>query len=117
MTTEEYRQYRTRTAGSPNYTQEDMIECLLCHKFYVFLGSHVRQTHKMLMLDYKKQFGLDTKRGRTAGQFRELKNKTNKGVKNLKLGAKYRFVIGDVRAGRYTRSMETINRLKHVSIT
>lgn len=63
------------------------------------------------MLDYKAKFGLDTKRGRTKGKFRELKNKTNKGIKNLVAGAPYRFKPGDKRAGKYTRSKETQDRL------
>jgi hypothetical protein len=62
------------------------------------------------MRDYKKHFGLDTKRGRTAGVYRELKRKTNRNIKNLKLGKKYRFKKGD-RVGLYTRSEETKQRL------
>src|SRR3990172_3498765 len=110
--TEYYREYRRRKEGKPDYSEEDMEECLLCHKRYVFVGGHVRLAHHLLMADYKKDFGLDMKRGRTRGQFRELKNKTNRGVKNLACGAMYRFKKNDIRAGRYTRSKETEDRLR-----
>lgn len=109
--TEYYRHYRNRKQGKPSYTEADMMKCLLCNESFVFLGAHVYQTHKILMLDYKKQFGFDIKRGQTKGQYRELKNKTNRGIKNLKLGAKYRFVKGDKKAGKYERSQETLERL------
>lgn len=109
--TEYYRQYRARKEGKPDYTIDDMIKCLLCGKLFVFVGNHVRIKHKITMLEYKIQFGLDTKKGRTTGKFRELKNKTNKGVKNLEAGAKYRFIKGDPTAGKYKRSPETLARL------
>ena len=109
--TEYYRQYRARKEGKPDYTIDDMIQCLICGKYFVFVGNHVRIKHQITMLEYKKQFGLDTKKGRTKGQFQELKRKTNKGVKNLEAGAEYRFVKHDPKAGRYKRSPETLARL------
>lgn len=113
--TEYYREYRAKHDGKPIYTDEDMEECLICHEKYVFLGGHIRMGHKMLMSDYKLQFGLDRKRGRTHGQFKERKRKAvfeNRTIENLKQGAKYRFVPGDKSAGNYHRSKETIERLK-----
>ena len=114
--TEYYREYRAKKEGKPTYTENDMEECLFCHKKFVFLGSHIRQTHKMYMADYKLEFGLDRKRGRTHGQYKELKRKKvfeTGTVKNLEKGKKYRFVPGDKSAGRYERSPETIRRLKN----
>jgi len=113
--TEYYREYRAKKEGKPTYYDEDMEKCLICHKKYVFLGSHVRQTHKIYMQEYKLQFGLDRKRGRTRGQFRELKRKSvfdTGTIENLKQGAKYRFIPGDKSAGKYQRSPETMRRLK-----
>ena len=109
---EYYRQYRTKKEGKPSYTIDDMIKCLICDKLFVFVGSHIRQKHKITMLEYKLQFGLDTKKGKTKGQFKKLKNKTNKGIKNLEVGKKYWFVKNDPKAGRYTRSKETLKRLR-----
>lgn len=111
MNAEYYRQYRAKKEGKPEYTEADMVECLLCGQHFVFVGNHIRQKHKMLMLDYKIKFGLDTKRGQTIGQFRKLKNKTNRGINNLKAGIKYRFKKGD-KVGIYIRSKETQDRLK-----
>lgn len=106
-----YREYRRRKEGKPDYNQEDMVKCLLCGTWFILLGAHVWQTHKMYMLDYKIKFGLDTKRGRTVGQFRKLKQETNRGLENLEAGASYRFNKGD-RVGIYKRSEETIERLR-----
>ena len=113
---EYYRQYRARKFGKPNYTQQDMEKCLICRVYFVFLGAHVYQKHQLLMEDYKNIFGLDKKRGRTKGQFRLLKAKTNKGIKNLRKGKQFRFVKGDKVAGRYVRSKETQRRLRKQSL-
>jgi hypothetical protein len=108
---EYYREYRQRKFKKPHYVKKDMVVCLICHDFFVFLGAHIYQTHNMLMIDYKKHYGLDTKRGRTRGKFKELKRETNRNIENLKGGAKFRFVPKDKKAGRYTRSKETLERL------
>jgi len=105
------RNYRARKDGKPDYTEEDMTECLVCQGKFVFLGAHVYQTHKIYMHDYKKQFGLDIKKGRTRGQFKKLKADTNKGVANLEKGKQYRFKKGH-KIGVYERSKETMNRLQ-----
>ena len=66
------------------------------------------------MLEYKLQFGLDLKLGRTKGKYRALKSKEVKktgNIKNLEKGKAYRFQKGD-RVGVYDRSPETIERLK-----
>ncbi len=106
-----YRDYRRRKEGKPDYTEADMIKCLLCSKLFVFLGCHVYQTHHIKMAEYKLKFGLDRKRGKTIGKFRALKAKTNRGVNNLEKGKKFWFVKGDKQAGRYDRSLETKERL------
>lgn len=110
--TEYYREYRRKNGGY-DYDLEDMIQCLVCRQYFIFLGTHVRYAHKEFtnMKDYKKHFGLDTKRGITAGKFKEVKRETNKGIKNLEAGKKYRFVKGDPRAGKYIRSEQTLKRI------
>lgn len=108
--TEYYREYRAKKEGKPVYQEADLITCLICQKKFVFVGAHVWQAHKWYMIEYKKHFKLDTKRGRTTGQFKELKNKTNKGVNNLAKGAKYRFKLGQ--STNYQRSQETLDRLR-----
>lgn len=113
--TEYYREYRAKHDGKPLYSEEDMEKCEICGKLFIFLGVHVFRTHKMYMADYKIEYGLDRKRGRTRGQFRELKRKRvfeTRTVENLKAGKKYRFVPGDKTAGKYERSPETKARLK-----
>lgn len=108
--TEYYREYRLRKFGKPDYNQEDMEQCLLCNKWFVMVGGHVFQTHKMFMHEYKAKFSLDRKRGRTHGKFRQLKAETNRNITNLQQGKKYRWGKG-AKIGTYQRSQETLARL------
>lgn len=40
---------------------DNAIQCLICGKEFLHLGSHIWHRHKILAKDYKAQFGLDYK--------------------------------------------------------
>ena len=75
---------------------------------------HIYQTHKMTTKEYKKEFGLDTKKGILPEDLRKLKAKKvfeNKTIENLKKGRKFWFKKGSKTAGKYPRSQQSIKRL------
>lgn len=94
------------------------VQCLICKKWYVQVGTHVVQIHGVSAREYRENFDLERKRGVVPKWYREMKGEqaiNNGTVVNLKQGAKFRFVKGDTRAGRYTRSQITMERLKKLS--
>lgn len=91
------------------------IKCTICGGYYTQICSHVTQAHGISARDYKEQAGYDVKRGLVPGWYRELKAdicKQNGTIKNLEIGAKYRFKKGD-KVGKYERSEQTLERLSH----
>lgn len=104
-----YRQIRLIASGL------DTIKCLICGRLYRQIGSHVVQAHGLTARQYRELFDLEVKRGMLPPDLRELKASqamSNGTVDNLKKGAKYRFVKGDTRAGKYTRSSVTVEKLR-----
>jgi len=103
---------RDREAMVPS---DKKCQCLICGKWYVQVGSHVHQIHKMSCREYREKFNLEVKRGVTPNWYRKKKGDQaldNGTFNNLKAGAKYRFKKGDDSLGKYNRSPITINRLK-----
>jgi hypothetical protein len=91
------------------------IQCQICGLWYRQVGTHIVQVHKMLAIDYRKEYGFDVKRGQLPDDLRRLKDEyvfENGTVDNLKKGKKYWFKKGDHQAGRYQRSLQTLERLK-----
>lgn len=107
---------RKRSDKAASKPSKNKVQCLICKKWYVQLGSHVVQRHGYESCrQYREEFGLEVKRGVVPGWYRKLKGNTaleNGTFKNLKAGKKYWFKPGDPRAGKYERSQITINRLK-----
>lgn len=100
----------SRSVKRPN-----TIECLICHKWYRQVGSHIFNRHEMTAREYRQEYGFDVKRGQLPPDLRECKAdhvKTNGTVNNLKKGAKYRFKKGQPHIGDYIRSEQTMQRLK-----
>jgi len=107
------RKKRDAEASIPS---PDKCQCLICGKWYVQLGSHVYQVHKMTAREYREYFELEVKRGIVPEWYRKLKGDQaldNETYKNLEKGAKFRFKKGDKTAGRYKRSPVTLERLKN----
>lgn len=116
-----YQPYRTewtrkrndRVASKPSSKK---VKCEICSKYYVQVGTHIVQRHKMTAREYRKELGFDVKRGQIPDWYRVIKSTQAiecGGVKNLKLGKKFWFKKGDKRAGKYKRSEQTLNRLKY----
>jgi len=64
--------------------------------------------------EYREKFDLEVKRGVVPLWYRKLKGDQaleNKTYKNLEAGAKFRFIPGDKKAGKYKRSPITMARL------
>lgn len=96
----------------------DKIRCLICGKWYYQVGTHIWYKHKMTCREYRIMQGLDVKRGLLPSFLRELKAKQvfeNGTVHNLKAGEHFWFKMGDKQAGRYERSEQTMQRLKHLN--
>jgi len=102
---------RDKIASVPD---ENKCQCLICGKWYVQVGSHVRQVHGMTAREYREYFDLEVKRGTTPKWFRKMKGDQalkNGTYKNLDIGAKYRFKKGQKGVGKYERSPITLERL------
>ena len=103
---------RDKLASKPSRKK---IQCLICGKWYRQVCTHVWRAHKIKARDYRKMFGLDIKRGLLPQDLRLLYSEQvfeNGTINNLKNGKKFRFVKGDPRAGKYTRSAQTLERLR-----
>lgn len=92
------------------------IQCHICKGWFVQVCSHVTQKHKMTGRQYRQMLGKDVKKGLIPAWYREIKSEKNlatfdKIVANLKKGKRNWFKKGDLRAGRYVRSEETMERL------
>lgn len=106
-------EHHDRLASQPSTNK---VQCLYCSRWYVQVGSHIQQRHGMTAREYREYYDLERKRGIVPEWYRKQKgDKTlsNKTFLNLKAGAKFRFVKGDKRAGRYERSHVTMERLKN----
>ncbi len=91
------------------------VQCLICGKWYVQLGSHLVQRHGYnTCREYREEFGLEVKRGVVPKWYRKMKGDTtlkNGTYKNLKAGEKYWFKLNDEKAGKYKRSQITLERV------
>jgi hypothetical protein len=102
-----------RIASIPD--PEHKCQCLICGKWYVQVGSHVFLRHGMTGREYREKFDLEVKKGIVPEWYRKLKGDQaldNETFKNLEAGAKFRFVKGDKKAGKYKRSHITLKRLQ-----
>jgi len=77
------------------------VKCLICGKWYVQVGTHIVERHKLLAREYRELYELPVKKGITPIWYKELKGEQaieNGTYKNLKEGKKYHFKKGDKRA-------------------
>lgn len=98
------------------YSEDELIQCKFCGKYFRQIGSHVVQTHKYESArEYREEYGLDVKKGILPEDYRQKKARQAiecGGAKNLKKGSIYWFKKGDTAIGRYKRSKQTLERLK-----
>lgn len=81
------------------------VKCLICGRYYVQVGSHIRQRHGMTAREYREQHELPIKRGILPLWYREKKATQALecgGAENLEKGKKYRYKKGDKRAIKNT---------------
>jgi hypothetical protein len=79
----------------------DKLQCMICGKWYVQIGTHVVQRHKMTAREYREDMGLPLKRGVVPAWYRKEKGETameNGTVENLKIGKKFWYVKDDPKA-------------------
>jgi hypothetical protein len=98
----------------------DKVQCLLCGKWYVQLGTHVFQRYGMTGREYRELFDLEVKRGIVPEWYRKLKGNIaldNNTYKNLEKGANFRFKHGQKGVGVYKRSETTIEWLRNLHKT
>lgn len=80
---------------------DNKLQCLMCHKWYIQVGSHVKQVHKLTAREYREEYELPLKRGVVPIWYRTLKGNQaldNGTYKNLEKGAVKRFKKNDPRA-------------------
>ena len=105
---------RNELASKPD---EAKCQCLICGRWYLQVGSHITQTHKITAREYREEYGFDVKRGQTRGWYKELKSEqayTCGGLVNLLKGIQFWFHKGQKGIGTYKRSKQTLDRLKHL---
>ncbi len=92
----------------------DAVQCLICGKKFIQVGSHIVQAHQMTAREYRQEYGLDVKKGLIKGEYRERKSQSayDNGMdkKLTEWGAKTRFKEGQ--KIYYQRSEQTLERLK-----
>jgi len=96
---------------------DTLIPCAICGRKFRQVGSHVVAVHGYSTArDYRRDFGFDVKKGQLSPKLRKKKADiaiNNGTTNNLRIGAQFRFIKGDKRAGKYKRSRETTTRLKN----
>lgn len=96
---------------------DNKIQCLICGRWYVQVGTHVWYKHKMTARQYREMYKLEVKKGIVPKWYRELKGNQalkNETYKNLKAGKKYWFKKGQKDLGKYERSEITMERLRNL---
>jgi endogenous inhibitor of DNA gyrase (YacG/DUF329 family) len=114
------REWQRNNRGKAPDIEGTKVQCPICDKWYVQLGTHVIQRHEYESArEFREDNGLDVKRGTVPEWYRELKGEQaieNETFKNLKSGKKFWFKKGDPRAGRYKRSQQTEERLRQQGV-
>lgn len=98
---------------------QEKIKCLICGKDFIKPLAHAWQKHQISAKEYKKTFGLDSKKGLITSEHKahlaqKVQDNYDKVVSLnlLKRGQVTRFRKGDRNIGTYERSEETMTRLK-----
>lgn len=109
------KEYARERRGKAPEEGGTKIQCPICDRWYVQLGTHVIQRHEYeTAREFREDNGLDVKKGTVPVWYKEMKGKQaleNKTYKNLDKGKKYRFKKDDPVAGHYKRSKQTLDRL------
>ena len=102
--------------GRIAYDYRGYVVCHICGRAYKRLGSHVRESHKMTIAEYKERFGLCNRAKTTENTYsvhmRDLALKNNMDEQLRLKGASTRIKKGETyrRKGKATRLQETIQK-------
>ena len=112
---ERSRWQKERMDRKASVPSDKKVQCLICKRWYVQVGSHVQAVHGMTAREYREAHDLEVKRGTVPAWYREMKGDQaleNGTFKNLKNGRKFWFKKGDKKAGRYKRAPATLEKLR-----
>ena len=91
------------------------VQCLICKRWYIQLGTHVVQRHGYKSArQYREDFNLEVRKGTIPTWYKKMKGDLaikNKTYLNLKEGKKFRFKKGEKGVGVYKRSPITLERV------
>lgn len=97
-----YRDYQNEWARKKRAEYSpDKKKCAICGGWYVQVGSHVVQRHKLTARQYREEFDFPVVRGIIPAWYRKIKGNIaleNKTYLNLEKGKNKRFKKGDERA-------------------
>ncbi len=99
----EYRKEYSRKHWEKNSGKysPDKLQCKICGKWFIQLGTHIVQKHSLTAREYREEYNLPVKRGIIPKWYREKKAnlcRENKTWKNLIKGKEYRYKKGDPKA-------------------
>ena len=97
------------------YSKDELIQCKICGKWFRQVGSHIWGEHRITAREYREEYGFDVKRGQLPDDLKNLYAEQAikcGGVKNLEIGAKFRFKKNQKGVGIYKRSEQTLKRLE-----
>lgn len=110
------RLWQLRKGDIAREKREVLIQCKVCGRKFVQIGSHVVQHHGYTSArQYREEWDYDVKRGMVPEYYRKIKAEKvfeNGTVKNLLAGKKHWFQPGQKELGKYRRSAQTMARLK-----
>jgi len=95
----------------------EKISCKICGKLCVRVCTHARQAHEISAREYKQEFGYDVKKGimtdRDREHMRELAFLNGMPERLKEAGKNSRFKPKQPGLGKYSRSQQTMERLKY----
>lgn len=101
--------------GRIEHDENGKVICHICGRAYTRLGSHVKESHKMNIRDYKEKFGLCVGSRTTEDNYsktmRKLAYENNMDKMLLETGKNTRFKKGDcLRKGKQVRLQEILDK-------
>lgn len=102
--------------GKIEYDHRGYVVCHICGRAYKRLGSHIKESHKMTIKDYKEKFGLCNNAKTTEKEYSErmhqLAYENNMPQRLSTTGIPTRIKVGekDKRLGKKVRLQESLDR-------
>lgn len=109
---------RERMNARASIPSPHKARCMVCDRYYVQVGTHIRQRHFMTARQYREMYELPLKRGISPLWFRKLKGEQaieNKTFLNLLNGKRYWYAKGDKRAIKNTGYKGRAKEIKKIA--